>query len=181
MFCVNCGKEFNLEKLNCSYCQFSIFDAQKLLIEKIQERTTNIQNIDFLKNEAGIHEKKIWKCYFCNKENQPDDFFCACGKSRISSEKFAKDNEQINRNLLSEEELAKINIGRKLPEENGKTWTCSKCGSINPFSQHKCTNCSMLKENNFQKKEEKGFNWGLFFISMIFIIVVIVLGVATSM
>ena len=168
MYCINCGKEFNLEKLSCPYCQFSIFDAQKILIEKIQEKeTSNIIRTNSSNEEVNSkienEDHQNWTCYFCKKENKYDDHFCTCETCGKAKKETIQKIKEIAANGLSNDEIINNNIVKPLPDDSGKTWVCSRCSTVNPFSQYKCSGCSMLKVNNFEKdekeKDEKEKDW----------------------
>ncbi len=90
MFCINCGKELQKGEISCSYCKFSIFDAQKLLFDELQHASAS--SVSQKKSES-----KTWICSNpeCREKNASEDIFCSkCGTSRYAKAGIIQQSNQ---------------------------------------------------------------------------------------
>ncbi len=90
MFCINCGKELQKGEISCSYCKFSIFDAQKLLFDELQHASSS--SVSQKKSEP-----KTWICSNpeCREKNASEDIFCSkCGTSRYAKAGIVQQSNQ---------------------------------------------------------------------------------------
>ncbi len=90
MYCINCGERLSHKELYCSCCNFSIYDAQKLLIQQLQQKEEAEQKSEKV-------EEKNWICQICHTKNSYE--YCFCKKCTSPRKLEKNDNSSLNVNI----------------------------------------------------------------------------------